>query len=109
MNSIPVPAVLLLSIAFAQTPAPEHDRARSDLDAALKDKNPDTRKHAVQALGLVGPREPYLSQLDGMLGDKDVEVQLATITSLVDLKNKRTVPTLQKALDSDVPEVSFAA
>jgi HEAT repeat protein len=27
----------------------------------------------------------------------------------VDLKNKRTVPTLLKALDSDVPEVSFAA
>ena len=36
-------------------------------------------------------------------------MQLATITSQVDLKNKRTVPTLLKALDSDVPEVSFAA
>jgi len=44
-----------------------------------------------------------------MLEDKDVEVRLATITSLLDLKNRRTVSTLQKALDSDVPEVSFAA
>ena len=44
-----------------------------------------------------------------MLDDKDLEVRLATITSLVDLKNKRTVPELQKALDSEVPEVSFAA
>jgi len=44
-----------------------------------------------------------------MLDDKDVEVQLATITSLMDLKNKRTVLALRKALDSDVPEVSFAA
>ncbi len=44
-----------------------------------------------------------------MLDDKDVPVRLATITSLVDLKNQRTVPTLRKALDSDVPEVSFAA
>jgi HEAT repeat protein len=44
-----------------------------------------------------------------MLEDKDVEVRLATITSLLDLKNSRTVSTLQKALDSDVPEVSFAA
>jgi HEAT repeat protein len=75
----------------------------------LKDKNPDTRMHAVQALSLVSPSEPYLSQLEAMLADKDVLVQLATITSLVDLKNKRTVPTLLKALDSDVPEVSFAA
>jgi HEAT repeat protein len=105
--------LLLLSSAFGQTPesvTPSNkDRARSFLDDSLKDKNPDTRKHAVQALGLVTPREPYLLQLEGMLDDKDVEVRLATITSLVDLKNSRTVPALKKALDSDVPEVSFAA
>jgi HEAT repeat protein len=75
----------------------------------LKDKNPDTRMHAVQALGLVSPSEPYLSQLEAMLDDKDLLVRLATITSLVDLKNQRTVPSLQKALASSVPEVSFAA
>jgi len=86
-----------------------HDRACGFLDASLKDKNPDTRKQAVQALGLVSPREPYLSQLEGMLDDKDVLVRLAAITSLVDLRNDRTIPTLRKALDSDVPEVSFAA
>jgi HEAT repeat protein len=63
----------------------------------------------VQALGLVSPNEPYLSQLEAMLDDKDVEVRLAAITSLVDLNNQRTVPTLRKALDSKVPEVSFAA
>ena len=44
-----------------------------------------------------------------MLDDKDVEVRLAAITSLVDLKSSRTVPALRKTLDSDVPEVSFAA
>ncbi len=63
----------------------------------------------MQALGLVGPREPYITQLESMLDDKDLEVRLAVITSLVDLKNKRTVPTLQKALDDETPEVSFAA
>jgi HEAT repeat protein len=98
-----------LSIAIAQTPAPEHARANGFLEDSLKDKNPDTRKHAVQALGLVGPREPYLTELEAMLDDKDVEVRLAAITSIVDLKNKRTVTTLQKALESDVPEVGFAA
>ena len=105
--------LLLLGSGFGQTPesvtASNQDRARSFLEDSLKDKNPDTRKHAVQALGLVSAREPYLSELEAMLDDKDVEVRLATITSLVDLKSSRTVPALRKALDSDVPEVSFAA
>ena len=104
---------LFLGVVFGQTPPPtptaNHDRARGFLADSLKDKNPDTRKQAVQALGLVSAREPYLSELEAMLGDKDVEVRLATITSLVDLRNRRTVPALRKALDSEVPEVSFAA
>ena len=101
--------VLVLGIGFGQTVGSNHDLARGFLEASLKDKNPDTRKQAVEALGLVSVRQPYLSELEGMLDDKDVDVRLATITSLVDLKNKRTVPVLRKALDSEVPEVSFAA
>ena len=112
-------AILSLCIVFGQTPQPtalpltviptDQQRARDFLEDSLKDKNPDNRKHAVQALGLVSPREPFLSQLEAMLDDKDVEVRLATITSLMDLKNERTISALRKALDSDVPEVSFAA
>ena len=101
--------VLVLGVGFGQTGVSDHDLARGFLDSSLKDKNPDTRKQAVEALGLVSVREPYLSQLQMMLNDKDLDVKLATITSLVDLKNKRTVPTLRKALESEVPEVSFAA
>jgi HEAT repeat protein len=44
-----------------------------------------------------------------MIADKDVPVRVATITSLVDLKNPRTVPILNKALHDPTPEVSFAA
>jgi HEAT repeat protein len=113
MRTIFVAFPLVVSLGFSQTAGAatlsNQDRARSFLEDSLKDKNPDTRKHAVQALGLVSPREPYLSELEAMLDDKDVEVRLATITSLVDLKNRRTAPALRKALDSDVPEVSFAA
>jgi len=104
--------LLFLGSCFGQTGSvtpSNRDRAFRFLDDSLKDKNPDTRKHAVQALGLVSAREPYLSQLEAMLDDKDVEVRLAAITSLVDLKSSRTVPALRKALDSEVPEVSFAA
>jgi HEAT repeat protein len=106
-------ALLFLGSCFGETAAsvaPSNQaRARRLLDDSLKNKNPDTRKHAVQALGLVSPREPYLSQLEAMLEDQDLEVRLAAITSLVDLKSKRTVPALRMALDSDIPEVSFAA
>jgi len=113
MRTIFVVLPFFLSVSFGQTAesatSSNQDRARSFLEDSLKDKNPDTRKQAVQALGLVSAREPYLSQLEAMLDDKDVEVRLAAITSLVDLKSGRTLPALRKALDSDVPEVSFAA
>jgi HEAT repeat protein len=121
MRTFLVTPFLSLCIVFGQTPKPvsapvavsvtpsDQERARGLLGDSLKDKNPDTRKHAVQSLGLVSPREPYLSELEAMLDDKDVEVRLATITSLMDLKNERTISALRKALDSDVPEVSFAA
>ncbi len=112
-----VSSLLSLCVVLGQTSPsssvavmpPDQDRARGLIEDSLKDKNPDTRKHAVQALGLVSPREPYLSELEAMLDDKDVEVRLATITSLMDLKNERTITALRKALDSNVPEVSFAA
>jgi HEAT repeat protein len=109
--------VLFLGIGLGQTPdsaAPSatsgnHYRATGVLNESIKDKNPDTRKHAAQAIGLVGPREPYIAQLEEMVYDKDVEVRVAAITSLVDIKNDRTAAVLEKALDSEVPEVSFSA
>ena len=79
------------------------------LDAGLKDKNPDTRKEAVVALSLAGTGDPFASWLEAMLSDKDVEVRVATVASLVDLKTARTITALRKALKDDVPEVSFAA
>ena len=111
-------AFLLTAVAGAQTPpvgpaAPpksaEEDRADVILTTALADKNPDTRKQAVASLGLIGPREPYISQIGKALGDKDVYVRLAAVASLVDLKDKGTADTLDKALHDEAPEVSFAA
>lgn len=101
---------LLLSVgALAQKPVAQPEHCREILHDALKDKNPDTRKQAVLALSLAASREPFQSELEAMLQDKDVEVRLATISSLVDLRSKRTAPSLQNALNDDVPEVSFAA
>jgi HEAT repeat protein len=101
--------LIFAAIAPAQTPSSTEEKSRAILDKALKEKNPDTRKQAVIALSLIGPRDPFAAQLESMLDDKDVEVRLATIASLVDLKNARTSAALHKALNDDVPEVSFAA
>ena len=109
--------LLFLGIGLGQTPdaaatsAPSanHLRATGLLKESMQDKNPDTRKHTAQAMGLIGPREPYVSQVASMLYDKDVEVRVAAIISMVDLKNEGTAALLQPLLDSEVPEVSFAA
>ena len=94
--------------AFGQT-QPVKKQAWSLISDALTDKNPDTRVQAVQSMGLIGVHEPYLSALEGMLEDKDVQVRVAAITSLVDMKNKKAAPALKRALADPVPEVSFAA
>lgn len=116
MRSLTV--LILISSAFAQTSAvkpappafaPVKDEAWGYITAALAEKNPDTRLQAVQAMGLIGAHEPYISTLEGMLTDKDVQVRVATVQSLVDIKNKNTVPALKRALADLVPEVSFAA
>jgi len=102
-------AILLQPLMAASiTPSPE-DQAYSLLDRALKAKNPDTRKTAVQALSLVGAREPFATRLETMLADKDVPVRLATIQALTEVKAPRSAETLRKALADRVPEVRFAA
>ena len=93
----------------APPPSPEENRANLILKDGLANKNPDVRKEAVAALGLIGPREPYLSEIATALSDKDVYVRLSAIASLVDLKDKGTADLLSKALEDTSPEVSFAA
>lgn len=101
--------------AGAKTPASSSESGGRDqqcqdiLGKAVQDKNPDTRKQAAIALSLAGSTEPFPSELEAMLDDKDVQVRLAAISSLAEIKNSRTVAALRKALDDDVPEVSFAA
>jgi HEAT repeat protein len=93
----------------APAPNPVKDQAWGTITDALQEKNPDTRVQAVQSMGLIGAHEPYISTLNGMIDDKDVQVRVAVVSSLVDLKNKSTEPVLKKALADEIPEVSFAA
>jgi HEAT repeat protein len=110
-------SLLWPALAICQTSVPaaapastgRDQQCRDILETALKDKNPDTRKQAAIALSLLGTTEPFPSKLEALLDDKDVEVRLAAVASISDSKNSRTIPALHKALNDEVPEVSFAA
>src|SRR5260370_11528663 len=92
-------SLVLAAAALCQTIPSADEQSRAILDKALKESNPDTRKQAVIALSLAGTGEPFLSQLESMLDDKDVQVRLAAVASLVDLPNKRTTAMLPKPLN----------
>lgn len=79
------------------------------LQHALEAGNPETRKQAVVALSLASSQGPLFDRLERMLQDKDVEVRQAAVASLVEVKSKTATAALHKALEDDVPEVSFAA
>ena len=79
------------------------------LQHALEAKNPETRRQAVVALSLASSQGPLFQQLEQMLQDKDVEVRLAVVEGLAEVKSKSATATLHKALEDEVPEVSFAA
>src|SRR5450432_1277595 len=79
------------------------------LQHALESRNPDTRKLAVAALSLAPGNGPLFETLVRMLQDKDVEVRQAVVASLAEVKSKPATNALRKALEDDVPEVSFAA
>ncbi len=71
------PAVIAGQAAVRASAAPAsvsavEGKARTILDQALTARNPDTRKAAVQALGLIGPREPYLERLGHWLAHIDI-------------------------------------
>jgi len=103
-------ACIVLSLTLAGTAwAATEEQCNQMLEQALQDKNPDTRKQAVVALSLAATRTPAFGRLEGMLADKDVEVRLAIVAGLAELKTPSARAALHKALEDDVPEVSFAA
>ena len=102
-------ALALVFFAAAAAGAASDDQCIDILRRALQAHNPETRKQAVVALSLASERSPLMPLLEGMLADKDVEVKLAVVASLSEVKTKGATDALHKALEDDVPEVSFAA
>jgi len=102
--------VWLLTLSAAPLLAAVTDQQCTDLlQRALTAGNPETRKMAVVALSLAATRGPLFSQLEEMLRDKDLEVRLAVVQGLQEMKTKPAIAALRTALDDSTPEVSFAA
>jgi HEAT repeat protein len=97
--------ILVLASGLAHA-AFSGETALGTIDNALHSKNPDTRREAVEALAVIGSKQPYQGRLESMLNDKDVQVRLATVASLSESKD---FGGLQEALDDRTPEVRFAA
>jgi HEAT repeat protein len=109
MLSKVLPLVLASLGYMLAAAATTNERSNDLLRQALENKNPDTRKQAVVALSLAATRDPIFARLEGMLQDKDVEVRLAAVASLAEVKTPSALAALRKALGDDIPEVSFAA
>lgn len=108
MKTICALAVCALATAASQSPTTPA-QCRDLLQKALDSKNPDTRKAAVVSLSLGATDAALLKQLTAMLDDKDVEVRVAVVVGLTEIRNKQATVELRKALADPVPEVSFAA
>ena len=107
VRSVPVWALILSVLCVGRMMAATDAQCRDILQQALEAKNPNTRKQAVVAVSLVAAQ--FLSPLTAMLQDKEVEVRLATVASLAEVKSPQAVAALRAALNDEVPEVGFAA
>ncbi len=100
---------LAATVATGVAPAATEQQCTDILQRALTARNPDTRKEGVVALSLASEHGPLMNLLIGMADDKDVQVRLALVASLSDVKTQSSLETLHKELKDPVPEVSFAA
>jgi HEAT repeat protein len=92
------------------TVAPNVARARAILTEGLESSDFVVRIQAITAASMVGGNETMVARLEDCLKDKNVQVRLAAIHALVDLKSPQIREGLRKTLEEDsAPEVLFAA
>jgi HEAT repeat protein len=86
------------------------EQARTILRKGVESSDFKVRIQAITAAGMIGRNEILLTRLINFLQDKNLQVRIATIKTLADLKSPLSDAALLKVLESDkVPEVSFAA
>lgn len=99
-------------VAVEETPAERQanlEAARLILEQGLTERNADRRAEVAMALSLTRVENNPFPLLETAVGDKDMYVQIAACATLAGLRDPRAMALLKKALDSETPEVAFAA
>jgi HEAT repeat protein len=100
----------LTVVTLAQAPASNAAEARNVIREGADAKDPTIRIQAIQAAGLIGASDEVLTKLEGFLSDGNVNVRVAAVKALTDLKSPMSIPALESSLQHDqAPEVQFAA
>jgi HEAT repeat protein len=102
-------AAALISPADVLSPTEEIKLARHIIQEGAEAKDPNVRIQAITATSMIGSNETVIKQLEDFLQDKDVQVRIAAINALSDLKSPTSTGALENSLKDSVPEVTFAA
>jgi HEAT repeat protein len=78
------------------------------LNEALKGDDTAKRTEAVAALSVAGPNAP-IGVIEKLMQDRESSVRQAAIVALGELRSRRSMPKLRRALDDEAAEVSFSA
>ena len=111
--SICLAAVLCLGAGGRMTAQPPEQSPAAEARAVLKkgasEPDPDTRREVAVALSMIATRDPSAGLLQTLIKDKDALVREAALVSVGELRDRAAIPSVQEALQDDVPEVAFAA
>lgn len=103
--------LLFLTVhVFAQDRSAQIERARDVIRESADSRDWTERVSAIEAASLIGPNELLRKRLEAFLRDGNIEVRIAALKSLGDLKSSESTPAIKKVLKTDeTPEVRFAA
>lgn len=100
---------LCFAVAVAAPPDNAEVRSRWLLEEAVKHKDPEVRRQATVAFGLLPVNDALNAHLATLMSDGDVPVRLAAVAALADLAGPAQIRLLEGALEDKAPEVAFAA
>ena len=88
---------------------PERPHPWQILTSGATDHNSLRRAEAIAALGTMVPSPGVLHLVENALDDKDSSIRQLAAMNLGEMRARRSIPRLKKALNDPSPEVSFAA
>jgi HEAT repeat protein len=102
---------IIVSLVLATMSAAETavEAAWRTLSLGVKATNAARRKEAITACQVAGRVPRAVSFVEDALSDKDVDVRVAAVMVLGNLKSTRSISKLKAAMDDAAPEVSFEA